>query len=68
MSSTGVLFAAEGPVAVGDPVEYMITLPTGAEAGSVRLRCLGKIVRLGDADAAATLERYEFVRNGTTPI
>lgn len=34
----------------------------------VRIRCLGKIVRLGKAEVAATLERYEFVRNGKVLI
>ena len=64
LSSTGVLFTAEAHVSIGDAVEYLITLPTAPEIGRVRIRCLGKIVRFGDAEVAATLERYEFVRNG----
>lgn len=64
LSSGGVLFAADAHVSIGDAVEYMITLPTSPDTGRVRIRCLGKIVRFGNAEVAATLERYEFVRNG----
>ena len=64
MSSSGVLFTADAPVAVGDPIEYMITLPaTSANSPEVRLRCMGKVIRQEtQGTAAATLERYEFVR------
>jgi PilZ domain-containing protein len=64
VSSCGVLFAADSPVVVGDPIEYLITLPKAKGARiNVRLRCIGKVVR-GDqgSEFAATLERYEFVR------
>jgi hypothetical protein len=64
LSSMGVLFAAEAHVTIGDPVEYLITLPTAPETGRVRIRCLGKVVRFDNTEVAATLERYEFVRNG----
>ena len=64
MSSSGVLFRAAQAAAIGEPVEYLITLPkvpgTGVE---VRLRCVGTIVRSeSDSLFAATLERYEFLR------
>jgi hypothetical protein len=62
LSSVGVLFAAEMRIEIGDPIEYFITLPTPPEADWVRIRCLGKVVRVEDAVIAATLERYEFVR------
>lgn len=62
----GVLFAAEAHVSVGDPVEYLITLPTASGTHRVRIRCLGKVVRLANSEVAATLERYEFVRNGAS--
>ena len=73
MSSGGVLFTTDVPVAVGDSIEYMITLPTGSSSsGLVRLKCIGKVTRF-DSEVrkspvnnfqavAATLERYEFVR------
>ena len=73
MSSGGVLFTTDVPVAVGDSIEYMITLPTGSSSsGLVRLKCMGKVTRfdplISESPAkranavAATLERYEFVR------
>ena len=73
LSSGGVLFTTDVPVDVGDPIEYMITLPTGSSSsGLVRLKCMGKVTRF-DRHAiesqtkrsnavAATLERYEFIR------
>ena len=66
LSSGGVLFTDPvEPIDVGQPIEYLISLPTGGKTfGEVRLRCMGKVVRR-DAEQqalAATLERYEFVR------
>jgi len=72
ISSTGVLFTSAAAPDLGGPIEYVITLH---EAGPqpVSLRCVGKVVRSertfinGDAprsfEVAATLERYEFVRD-----
>jgi hypothetical protein len=62
MSSGGVLFSEPGtPIEIGQPVEYLVSLPNGG-----RLRCVGKIVRRDQARnaLAATLERYEFVQSG----
>jgi hypothetical protein len=64
VSSAGVLFTSPAPVAVGEPIEYLITLPKipGSRV-DVRLRCVGKVVRSAPKSAfAATLERYEFLR------
>jgi hypothetical protein len=64
VSSAGVLFTAEGELPLGESIEYLITLPrTPGTRKDVRLRCVGKILR-EDADAgfAASLERYEFLR------
>jgi hypothetical protein len=75
VSSGGVLFSSELQLPVGEPIEYFITLPTGKEGG-VRLHCVGTVIRLEARpprtpkdkekpfNVAATLERYEFVRNG----
>ncbi len=75
LSAGGVLFSATIDMAVGDPIEYVITFPTGSiNGGGVNLRCLGKVVRLESAPGgsngeethclvAATLERYEFLRD-----
>jgi hypothetical protein len=63
MSSSGVLFELNQPLAVGEIIEYMITLPTGQNPDEdVRLRCMGKVIRSHENFAAATMERYEFVR------
>jgi hypothetical protein len=72
ISSNGVLFTAGRGPDLGGPIEYVITLSdNGPQA--VNLRCIGKVVRAerigaGRSDdlpayqVAATLERYEFVR------
>ena len=74
MSSGGVLFTSEAEMPVGDPIEYLVTLPSAASGASVRLRCMGKVIRSQAVRAseqatgrrpfaiAATLERYEFIR------
>jgi hypothetical protein len=63
VSSCGVLFRSTGHVDPGDIIEYAITLPSMSEGVEVRLRCKGKVVRrVTESEAAATLERYEFVR------
>lgn len=74
VSSGGVLFTSDAQVDVGQPIEYLISLPPGPNRQArVRLRCLGKVLRLHRADArpdpdppsvavAATMERYEFLR------
>jgi hypothetical protein len=73
ISSSGVLFTMEREPDLGGPIEYVITL-TRDEAQVVNLRCMGKIVRAGRVgpgrdealpayQIAATLERYEFVRD-----
>jgi hypothetical protein len=72
ISSTGVLFTSASAPDLGGPIEYVITLHA-AGSQPVNLRCVGKIVRLermyaqGNADRlveiAATLERYEFIRD-----
>ena len=64
----GVLFTAETHVSPGDTLEYLITFPTAPDTARVRIRCLGKVVRSMGPEIAATLERYEFVRNGTVQI
>jgi len=52
-------------VELGQHVEYLISLPASGHGADVRLRCVGKVIRqASDAEFAATLERYEFVRNG----
>jgi hypothetical protein len=73
VSSSGVYFDFSGPMEVGTAVEFLLTLPEPITKGSpVRIRCIGKVVRVDKADddapsaghtgVAATIERYEFVR------
>ena len=71
VSSSGVYFAFATPLEVGAAVEFQLTLPEPITKGSpVRIRCIGKVVRVEKAPAgesghlgvAATIERYEFVR------
>ena len=69
ISSCGVLFTTGREPDLGGPIEYIITL-THEGSPPVSLRCVGKVMRsertTGGRDGAyriaATLERYEFVR------
>jgi hypothetical protein len=76
LSSGGVLFELRSQLELGDPITYVITLPSSSEPGAdVRLLCRGKVVRLEQPKAgvatasgeliavAATMERYEFIRH-----
>ena len=62
LSSIGALFLAESGLEVGYPIEYIITLPTGRDGNTVKIRCLGKVVRVVNNEVGATLERYVFLR------
>jgi hypothetical protein len=72
ISSSGVLFTTQREPDMDGPIEYIITLNHEGQQ-AVNLRCIGKILRAdrvpNGADhqpsayqIAATLERYEFVR------
>lgn len=75
LSSGGVLFTANGILQRGDSIEYLVTLPSTGESHGLRLRCMGKVVRVDETvstdetvsqfpfSIAATLERHEFLRN-----
>ena len=76
ISSGGVLFKSPRQLEIGGPIEYVVTLTSGA-SGAVTLRCMGKVLRLETTYStesedpsyvvAASLERYEFLRlNGHT--
>lgn len=67
LSSSGVLFEADVPPEIGEIIEYYITFPTTPTTESgVHLRCMGKVLRTHERFAAATMERYEFVRQRPT--
>jgi len=72
VSSSGVYFEFSDPLEVGAALEFLLTLPEPITKGSpVRIRCIGKVVRVdkhrpgekGHTGVAATIERYEFVRD-----
>jgi hypothetical protein len=78
ISSCGVLFTTGQEPDLGGPIEYIITL-THDGPQPVNLRCVGKVMRAErtntKADAgpkayqiAATLERYEFIRDRDTMV
>jgi hypothetical protein len=71
ISSSGVLFTSEREPDLGGPIEYVITLNHEGPQ-PVTLRCMGKVLRaepsvqMGQSSSfqvAATLERYEFLRD-----
>ncbi len=72
ISSSGVLFTAVDEPDLGVPIEYIITLHREGPQ-PVALRCVGKVLRAEPTPApnetsgafrvAATLERWEFVRD-----
>jgi hypothetical protein len=72
ISSTGVLFTSGAAPDLGGPIEYIITL-NHESPQPVNLRCMGKVLRSERLHSnnedrrayqiAATLERYEFVRD-----
>ena len=81
ISSAGVLFTASREPDLGGSIEYIITLNHDGPQ-PVNLRCVGKVMRAERTHAeqtyamsgdeprsfqiAATLERYEFVRDTTS--
>ena len=74
LSSGGVLFNSVGKLQKGDPIEYWVTLPMAGTEEGLRLRCMGKVIRVDEREQpevgtarhpfsiAATLERHEFLR------
>jgi hypothetical protein len=80
ISSGGVLFTSETRLPVGEPIEYVVTLPAGKEPVAVHLHCVGTVIRLETRQqrttkdkerpfqVAATLDRYEFVRRPRSPL
>lgn len=70
VSSRGLFFHLPKGLKSGSPVEIVMTLPHElTQAGPVRVRCLGRVLRSSQEDAgtvgvAAAIERYEFMRAG----
>src|ERR1700693_2567129 len=72
VSSRGLYFHLPKGLRSGSPVEIAMTLPHElTQAGPVRVRCLGRVLRsspenAGEVGVAAAVERYEFMRNGAS--
>jgi hypothetical protein len=68
VSSRGLYFHLPKGLKSGSPVEIVMTLPHElTQAGPVRVRCLGRVLRNspyeeGHVGVAAAIERYEFMR------
>ena len=65
VSSAGVFFRTGEKIRIGQPIEYFLTFPKAPGARqSVRIKCFGTVVREQPQESsfAATLERYEFLR------
>lgn len=69
VSSGGAYFLLNADVDAGTPIEFFVTLQGGLSSVSkVRLRCLGRVTRAermgeeGHLGIAATIDRYQFVR------
>lgn len=68
ISSSGIFLELDEKVQSGTKVEMVVCLPEEiTQAGAVRLKCIGRIVRVDRADqrmgVAITIERYEFLRS-----
>ncbi len=68
ISSSGLFIELDERVQPGTKVEMLVTLPREiTQAGAVRLRCTGRVVRVDRQQErtglAVTIERYEFLRN-----
>ena len=69
VSSGGVYFEVAEAPSPGSRLEFVLTLPTEITlTGPVQIRCIGKVVRVDHGMArqigvAATIDRYEFLRN-----
>ena len=69
VSSRGLYFRLPKGLKSGSPVEIVMTLPNElTQAGPVRVRCLGRVLRSspehsGEVGVCAAIERYEFMRS-----
>lgn len=66
VSSRGVFFYLDSEIAEGASIEFVMTLPSEITfAGSIRVHCTGKIVRVcrdgKKQGVAVAIENYDFV-------
>ena len=68
VSSRGICFILPRRPKSGSPVEILMTFPNQVtQAGPVRIRCRGRIVRIGperlnEVEVIAAIERFHFLR------
>ena len=69
MSSSGVLFTAEGKLPVGRRVELSVDWPAELnENCGLKLVAQGKIIRASDEHAAITIDKYDFRTRATAKV
>jgi hypothetical protein len=67
VSANGVLFELDGPLNVGDDIQFSLRMPGGVlgTPQDVLVRCRGRVVRCSLSQshyqAAATIDEYRFV-------
>lgn len=72
ISSSGVLFVADGVLAVDEPIEMTLVMPPAiVGAGGASVVCVGRVARTAAPPApgagpavAATITGYRLVRSG----
>ena len=65
MSSTGVLFTTERPMALGEKLEVAVNWPALLDHKcALKLVVTGRVVRSVDRTAAIAIDRYEFRTQG----
>jgi c-di-GMP-binding flagellar brake protein YcgR len=66
ISSTGVLFSVQGPLAPGKRVELSISWPAQLDGKcGLKLVARGRVIRSEDMEVAVEIEKYEFRTRGT---
>jgi hypothetical protein len=69
MSSGGVLFTTESPLPAGERVEIAVSWPAQLnDVLPLKLVAMGRLVRTEDAQAAISVERYEFKTRGSNGL
>jgi hypothetical protein len=66
MSSSGVLFTTEQPLAAGNRLELSVNWPAQLDNSCpLKLVALGRVVRVDGGKAAIAIEKYEFRTQGS---
>lgn len=68
IGSGGVLMVMRAPMAVGEYIEFVVMLSAPAEGRqALRLSCRGTVLRADSFIYAASIDRYEFLRDNGPP-